>query len=361
MTCRLITGFEDLPSSGLNERIMSASGYYWFSNGDLMPSIETGRFGYGQCLHFFGTGFTVPSLSMVRILGVAPSQGYMGFAYKWEPTSIGYPYVAFFDAVNGAPCFSVSFHALGVIRVWRGYPFTGTLLITSNPGSFTQSQWFYCEVGGTVDSTAGAVEVRINTQPVIQLVSSNTNGTGRGAFDSISIGGQPISGPGSNYEFRIDDLYFNDTSGSVNNGFLGNVRVKSQFTASAGDSTQFSIGGTAPAPTNWQSVLNTLLDDSKFVYDLNVGDKDLYHVQAIINSPLVHAIQVSGGYSMDDSTQRIARNIIKSGTTLSEGSDHYVNQNPTMYRDIWEINPDTGVSFTGAEANSLQIGPKVEG
>jgi hypothetical protein len=52
-------------------------------------------------------------------------------------------------------------------------------------------------------------------------------------------------------------VYFNDAAGSMNNTFLGNVRVKSQFTASAGDSTQFTIGGSAPAATNWQSVLNT--------------------------------------------------------------------------------------------------------
>jgi hypothetical protein len=124
MTLRLVTGFEELPSSGINEARMGASGYYWFSNGDAMPAAETGRFGYGSCLHASLSGFSIPQMNMVRLTGVDVSQGFMGFAYKWEPTTSGFTYVSFFDAVNSAPCFTVSFGAFGIIRVWRGYPIT---------------------------------------------------------------------------------------------------------------------------------------------------------------------------------------------------------------------------------------------
>jgi hypothetical protein len=87
---------------------------------------------------------------------------------------------------SGAPCFTVSFGAFGIIRVWRGYP--GTLLVSSAPGAFTQSQWFYCEIGGVVDGVGGAVEVRVNTQPVIALLSANTDGgTGRGLTDAVIV------------------------------------------------------------------------------------------------------------------------------------------------------------------------------
>jgi hypothetical protein len=246
MTLRLVTGFEELPSSGINEARMGASGYYWFSNGDAMPAAETGRFGYGSCLHASLSGFSIPQMNMVRLTGVDVSQGFMGFAYKWEPTTSGFTYVSFFDAVNSAPCFTVSFGAFGIIRVWRGYP-GSTLLVASAPGAFTQSQWFYCEIGATVDGVGGAVEVRVNTQPVIALLSANTDGAGRGKTDAVSFGGG-TTGFNQSYQFEIDDVYFNDAAGSLNNTFLGNVRVKSQFAASAGDSTQFSIGGSAAAP-----------------------------------------------------------------------------------------------------------------
>jgi hypothetical protein len=49
MTLRLVSGFEEFPSS-ISEARMSAAGYYWFSNGDVMPLVTTGRFGYGNCL-----------------------------------------------------------------------------------------------------------------------------------------------------------------------------------------------------------------------------------------------------------------------------------------------------------------------
>lgn len=361
MTCRLIAGFEDFPTSGNSEARWGASGYYWLSNADAVAymTVETGRFSYGQALHFSNFGFSQPNTGMVRLTGVDVNQGFFGFAYKWEPSTSGSTYVALWDAINSTPMFTVQFAAMGIVYVWRGYPGTN-FLGRSDAGAFQQSQWFFCEIGSLISSTSGTIQVRVNTVPVIDLVAVNNNGGGRGTFNAVMFGGQQ-SGFNTGYEFHIDDMYFCDAAGSLNNSYLGNVRVKSQFAASAGDSTQFSIGGSSPAPTNWQSVLNTALNDNQFVYDSTVGDEDLYHVQAIINSSsLVHAVQVSGGYRMDDSTQRVARNVLKSGGSTTTGADHYINQNYTMYRDIFELDPSTGVSFTGAGANGMQVGVKVQ-
>jgi hypothetical protein len=353
MTLRLICGLDEFPSAGDTERLLSAAGWYWFPGFAIMPIVTTGRFGYGGCLGY-SQGNTNQLPFFVKMTGVSVSHGYMGFAYKFHPSNAS-PFVTFFDAVNATPCFSVSFHSLGVIKVWRGFPGTNHL-ITSAPGVFTQEEWFYCEVGGIVDPTGGAVEVRVNTQPVITLASANTDGGGRGLTDSIGWG---VVG-GNVYQFYLDDVYFNDTAGSINNTFLGNVRVKTQLAAGAGASTDLSLSAaSAPAATNWQSVLNNNLDDTKYVYSPTVGDDDLYTVQAIVNAPLVHGVQVRGAYRQDDATQRVAHNQLKAGTTTVQGGDHYLNQTYTYYGDIWELNPDTGLGWTGSEVNAIQIGPKV--
>jgi hypothetical protein len=128
-----------------------------------------------------------------------------------------------------------------------------------------------------------------------------------------------------------------------------------------GATDNFSIGGSSPAATHWQSVLNQNLDDTKYEYSSNVGDIDLFTPDPNLNSPLVHALQVRTALRQDDATQRVARHLLRiSGLNYVGTVDHYTNQTYTFYRTRWELNPNTGVSFTGAEVNGLQPGVKVQ-
>jgi len=111
--------------------------------------------------------------------------------------------------------------------------------------------------------------------------------------------------------------------------------------------------------SNAEAVRNLILDDQRYVQTLTSGNQDLYTLQPILNAPAVLAVQVSGAYRMDDSTQQKVRNTLNAGGTASEGVDHYINQSFTYYRDIWELNPHTGLGWTGAEVNALKIGPKL--
>jgi len=80
----------------------------------------------------------------------------------------------------------------------------------------------------------------------------------------------------------------------------------------------------------------------------------------ILNTPLVHGIEISGAYRQDDATQRFIKNSIQSSGVNAEGVSRAINQSYTFYADIFETDPNTGVSFTGTAANALKIGPKVD-
>jgi hypothetical protein len=367
MTLRYMDGFDYLPSGSTNtDRLLEAGGYYLRGAGTAFNPNATntaalGRFDYGECLSYNTTiGSQTSTLNMVRPIdpGSTFTEGYQGWAVKIGKTSAVPTLFYFYDAISDAPQVVVELGVNGVIRIYRGgsYGGRGTLLLTSHAGAYYFDEWFYLEIFGKIHTTAGEVEVRVNTQTVLSLVTANTQATALPYFDSTGWGALIISFS-SVFVAAIDDHYFCDSAGTENNGFLGNVRVKCQLPVSNGDNIDFTAVGAA---SNWQGARNTLLTDTIYDYSPNIGDYDLYHMDPILNAPLVHGIQTRMGLRQDDATQRIAHPVIKTGGVEFEGViDHYLNQTYTYYFDIWELNPDTGVGWTGTEVNALQAGPKV--
>jgi hypothetical protein len=322
--------------------------------------VAAGRFGFGGSLNWGGlVGTQTQRLQLVRPIlpGMTFTTGVIGLAMYIGKTSITPFNVQFYDAIYDAPQVSIEFTANGVVSAYRGGP-TTNLLGSSYAGAYYFDEWFYLEAKATIGNPGGALEVRINTVPILAFPTVNTQATGRAVFDSTCFATRTV-GLGQTFAAGIDDVYVLDDAGSVNNTFLGNVRVKTQFTAGAGDLTQFAIGGSAPAATNWQSVLNKALDDTKFVSSPTVGQEDLYAIEAILTSAQVHGVQVRSGMRQDDSTQRVGHNVLKMGGVSAEGGDHYLNQSYTHYMDIFELNPSTGLGMTGTQLNAGQIGPKV--
>lgn len=367
MTLRYVEGFDYIPaSSGSMDRLLTAAGYF-FSRDQFggTPSIgNTGRFDFGRCLLI--SGFTNVGSGGYRVVrpidqisGTVYPEGVFGFAlYVPSPgLQAFFQYVGLYDAVSDAPQITLHIGNNGVFRIYRGYPNGGTLLITSHAAAFLENEWQYVEIRTNINNVGGTVEVRVNTRMIISLVAADTQNTAVVGFDSIVFGCQSQGGTGGSFNFYLDDMYVLDTTGSVNNNFLGNVRVFTQF-PSGPNHTSFSKFG--PAATNWQAASNGNLDDTSYVYSPTTGDFDLYTLQAVVNGPVVYGVQLRGAYRQDDATQRIAHNRLKAGTTSLDGVDHYLNQTYTYYTDIIEQNPDTGVGWTGTEVNALLAGPKVQ-
>lgn len=366
MTLRIVEGFDWMPT-GLSEserkRLWGAKHYFFLASFlEEVPNVSTEtRFSYGKAWQSFvgnitnttsGESHTIP-------IGDLQTSGYAGIAcWRGSGAQDSWSYIGFMDGVNIQQQFCVCIDQFGVLRVRRGEA-NGTVIGTSELDSFQYDQWFFLEVFGNLHNVNGEVEVRVNTKTVLSLVNvDNIGGTITSTFDSIRIGWY-LPQANEVINFRFDDLYFCDPIGLINNTFLGNVRVKTQYVTGNSTPLDMTIGGSAPAATNWQSVLNVNLDSTKFVYSDTPGDQDLYTIEAILNAPLVHGVQISSAWRMDDATQRIGHNTIKSGASTAEGENHYVNQTFTFYKDIFETNPATGVKFTGVEANALLIGPKV--
>jgi len=377
MTNRIVDGL-DWFASGQNtatrQMLFAANGWYAYGQQLSDPcDVITGAFGFGKAFLYDKTvgSFSSYTNGYVIPIGVSVSEGFVGFHYyRYDDSFFGQPgMVCFFDAVNNQCQVSICFEDYGIIKVWRGFrpngtsPSTADLLGTSAVGAYQDGEQFHVEAYVKVDSTDGEVEVRINTAQKVSIVGSNTKGSsGSSVADSLWIGAcqTAVSGVHATH-YWLDNLFFNDTAGTINNDWLGNVRVKTQFMIANGPHISFSIGGSSPAATNWQSVQNTLLDGTKFVYSGTVGNYDLYDPDPNLNAPLVHSLQIRGALWQDDATQRVAKYLVQiAGVDYDAPTSFYTNQTPTFYKDRMEVNPATSAGWTGADVNGLYAGVKVE-
>jgi hypothetical protein len=365
----LITdGFDWMPGGlGFAERtrLFTANEMFGYTSGFadvVVPSPVTGRFGFGNAIRLVGSSGGGVNQFYAMPLGSDETELYMGIAAYFDDSNsiTASSFVGFFDAVGNHFQVTVELARYGVINVYRGptnpdNPWgTRTLIGHSRMGSFENNQWFYLEVYCKLHATTGAVEVRCNTVTKVSLVNVNTIGSVFvSTADSFALGWLSSGAPG-HWDASWDDLYVNNTAGSTCNSWLGNQRVKTQFAIADSSPQNFTIGGTSPASTHWQSVLNQNLDDTKYVFSPTLNDEDFYVFDPNLNSPLVNVLQVRSALRQDDSTQRGAKHEIKIGATKYTNTvQHYTNQTYTFYKSRWETNPSTGVGFTGSEVNGL--------
>lgn len=349
-------GFDFMPAgAAASDGLLEADGWYLRAGAWLNAANEivTGRFGFGKALSW--NVFTnTERLNLVRPVGVTRQVGFAGWAVYVSRLS-GPMSFSLYDAVTDAPQVTYQLGLNGVVRAYGGPG--GALLGVSKAGAYLFDRWFMFEYGAAIDSVDGWVEARVNTEPVLQVPTCNTQATANASFDAEWLYAEPSGA--SPLVVTVDDHYLNDDQGAANNTFLGNVRVKSQFVAGPGDLAQFAIGGSAPAATNWQSVLNTALDDSQFVYDPSVGHEDNYALEAILGAEAVHFLQLRAGMRQTDATQRKATTRLKVGGVEVGGADHALNQTYAFVRDIYETNPATGLGLIGTDLNAARAGHKI--
>lgn len=373
MTNRITDGFDWFPSgkgSAARLALWNANGFYMTNNQDPGEAdvLSPGRFSFGKAILWnysqnAGSNFSSRLNGYAIPTGVTPGTGFIGVGvYRGNTThaSAG-PTIGFYDAITNVMQCCVTFGANGVVSAYHGdISNGGSLLGQSVAGCFQDNEFFHAEAKAVIGS-AGSIEVRINTVPVLQIASANTQVSAHTYFDSGWIGVLQPSGQTGNIFCALDDLFLNDTAGTENNTWSGNLRVKTQFMIANGATNDFTIGGSAPAATNWQSVGNVNLDDTEYVFSSTVGNIDLYTPDPNLNAPLVRVLQVRMGLRQDDATQRDGRAILRIGGSNYLGVvDQFTNTTYTYYKERWELSPATGVTFTGTEVNGLQAGVKVQ-
>ena len=245
----------------------------------------------------------------------------------------------------------------GSITAYRGIPPT-TLLGTSAAGLVPASGYTSFQIKVVIHDTTGSVEVRLNgsSTPALNLTNVDTKDAGTtGAISAIQFGGGSnfLTGSGAYW----DDFVVWDTAGSVNNTWLGDLRVDSYLPTADGDTTTMT---TSTGSTHYTLVDEVPASGTDYVMSKTVGQKDLFQMADMSHSPLtIHAVIPVGHLLKDDAGSRDMALMVKSGATESDGPNYSPSTSALKFTRIIETNPDGSVAWTKSAFDALQVGVKI--
>lgn len=343
MALKWVEGFDYLPTGSLSSGVAGAIGLYDYNNNQNFRTVAPGRFDYGKCLETGFGGARVSGYFVPVPGGPLMPEIFLGFAMR--NIDFGNQVTLRSGSIDVA---SIEFNNPGRIAVYRGSDSEGNLIGQTASGVLFEDVWSWIEIHLKAGA-GGMIEVRVNTQTVISIPAVTFIQPG---IDNIGLSTVGLS------ICQWDDFYLCDPTGDQNNTYLGNVRVQWLAPTGPGNQTQWT-----PNPVelpNWQAASNQQINDNTFVKNpiTEPGEYDLYTLTPLVNSPNIYGVSVKGAYRQDDATQMFVQNAIRTNGADFFGATFATDQKYSFRRDIYQVNPATGVGWTIAEVNSLQAGPR---
>ncbi len=226
-----------------------------------------------------------------------------------------------YDEDDALPQFRLAFESSGRnFQVFRGTTLieTTAALIDNIEHIFRSHGWHYIEMKVTIDDTVGAYEVRLNGVTILSDSGVDTKRS-TNAYATHAIFGQMYTSNEDNY-WVLDSMYVCDDEGSINNDFLGAVRVEYLAPGQAGlyDYWQEYEAGSQVAAVDESGDCD---DDSTFISSPHanspLGNKAIGDISTFKNdtgitegAAVIHAIALNvvarGTRERDDSARQIA-------------------------------------------------------
>lgn len=332
MTLRLMDGFDTYTS------IAQAAARGWSNSGG---GSTTGRFGGLGTNSGNGWWRFLPSSYQTVVAGVA-----------CKLSGPGSVVLALLD--SGTYQFYVQITGSGALQVVRG---DGTILATSTSGLIAGGVWFYLEAKVKIHGSTGTYAIRLNGGAVPGLPDATAQNTQNSANASVNEIG---FGPGASGNQVIDDLYVCDTAGSVNNDFLGDVKIEAIFPNGDGNSSQW-VGSDS------NSINNSLLvdeatpnDDTDYVASSTSGNKDTYAMGNLTTAAgTVLAVQPAAWARKDDAGNRLIVNVARlSGVEVDSTLPFALGASYGFCAEIRETKPGGG-AWSLSDVNAAEFGVKV--
>lgn len=267
------------------------------------------------------------------------------------PSGTTNPIIQFFNTTGSAVTPELSLvNDSGGLKLYRGSS-SGTLLATAT-GTYSTAIWRHYEVKVTIADSGGTVEVRVDGVVALTFTGDTRNTTtGTAGLDRIVWWGS-TSGSGA-----WDDIYILDTTGSVANNFLGDVRINTlaptsdssvQFTRSTGASNYLCVD---------EGKYNS---DTDYVESATVGHIDKYgYADLSASVSTVHAVQALTWAKKTDAATRTMRNKIYSNASTADGATYGLTTTYAPYAQIATLNPDGSVQWTPTTVNAALAGFEV--
>lgn len=237
----------------------------------------------------------------------------------------------------------------GRLKLYRGQYGHEQLLSTSIATAPARG-WHYVELQVTQGTSNGVLSVRINGILAIQLTAQNTL-QGGGQLLTAFVGAVP--GEPCPVTLDVDDLYLADTSGTINNTFLGDVRVDTLPAQADGALNQWTVEGAASA---WQAVSDG--DEASGIRAAAAGLRQSFDIAPLpaMATPAVHGVQVTLLAKKTDAGLGKVKGLVASGAQTAVSAELILQEQLAWHTALFERNPNGNVPWTEAAFNAAEFG-----
>ena len=217
--------------------------------------------------------------------------------------------------------------------------------------------WHYIELqvlqgGGFGD---GVLSVRLNGVPAIHLTGLDTVQSG-GELVTAFVGAWP--GHDCPVTLDVDDLYVADATGTLNNTFLGDVRVDALPAQADGSLNEWTV--TPAGMAAWQAVSDEDGDDdeSTAIQADAGGLRQTFRVAPlpVMASPAIHGVQLSLLARKTDAGPGSLKGLAASGAQAATSADVVLQEQLAWHTVLFERDPGSGDAWTEAGFNAAEFG-----
>jgi len=318
-----------------------------WTSGNAPTSIAAARSGSGAYYYFH--------LQTIKSLGVNAATLIVGMAIKRSNSSFANTTAdGFLTLYDGSTKQIYLRHGgNGSIAVTRG---DGTQLAVSADNVFSPSDYAFVEFKATINNSTGSYEVRVNDVTILSGSGVDTQNSANAYANAVGICATIENSGGA--MTAIDDFYVCDSSGSVNNDFLGDVVIESVFPNADGTNSSFTLStGTSHYAVIDEAAQN---GDTDYAYSATLNARETVNLGNIsVVGGVVKGVVVHACARKDGSDTRGVKPVVKSGATYSLGAELNLSSGYNLASHVYELDPNTSTAWTETTVNAIEAGVDV--
>jgi len=250
---------------------------------------------------------------------------------------------------------TLTLNAGGTLKLFRGGS-SGTV-IANGTTILSPNAWNFIEFRATIADSGGICQVRINgsTTNDIDFNGDTRNGGTATSLDTIEFSANGAINPG----IRVTDVNMRNTSGSVNNTWLGDVTVRTLTPNGNGTDSQLT-GSDSDQVNNYQQVDELPASSTDYNASATSGQRDTYSFSDLPGGVSnIYALQTTMYAAKSDATAASAKSVVRTGGTNYYGATQTLTTSFVNYTDIFETNPNTTLAWTVSDVNGVESGMEV--
>lgn len=234
----------------------------------------------------------------------------------------------------------------GTLDITRG---SSTVLGTTT-FAIVINAYYYVEVRVLLHASAGTIEIRVDGDEKLSMTGLDTMEAATPDWNGFGIA---ISNG------IVDDVYVCDGSGPAPwNTFLGDARAEALI-AQAGNGTH--TGLTPSTGTDHGALVDDATPDGDTTYNGSAteGVRDTYTFPSMVGLDNVLGVQILGYARKTDAVRRAVETQMLLGGTVYDGPVTDLGQDFYFVRQLYPVNPATGLRWTAADVNAIEAGLRV--